>query len=169
MKSKNKNLVLMCFFFAVGLVIITPTISGVEQEKTKSTIADKDTYIDTANPLSNYGGVSNLKSGFSISYDIREAYFHFNFSDKPENVTKAELSLDIWGVYQTMDLTMSIIDESWGELTMDWMSKPAHGQTIGPLVATSSDIYKIDITSLLTARTETVSYTHLTLPTTPYV
>ena len=49
---------------------------------------------------------------------------------------------------------MSIIDESWDELTMDWMNKPAHGQTIGPLVATSSDIYKIDITSLLTARTE---------------
>jgi len=154
MKLINKNLILICFFFAVGLVIITPTINGIEQEKTTSTIADKDTYIDTDNPLSNYGGVNNLRCGFSYSYEIREAYFHFSFPDKPENVTKAELSLDIWGVSQTMDLTLSIINESWGELTMDWMSRPAHGQTIGPLVAASSDIYKIDITSLLTTRTE---------------
>lgn len=154
MKSKNKNLILICFFFAVGLVIITPTINGIEQEKTKSTIADKDTYVDTDNPLSNYGGVNNLKCGFSISYEIREAYFHFSFSDKPDNVTKAELSFDIWGVYQTMPLTLSIIDASWDELTMDWMDKPAHGQTIGQITVSSSDIYKIDITSLLTARTE---------------
>ena len=154
MKSKNKNLILLCFFLVVGLVIITPIINGIEQEKSKSTIADKDTYVDTANPLSNYGGVSNLRCGFSISYEIREAYLHFSFSDKPANVTKAELSLDIWGVYQTMPLTLSIIDASWDELTMDWMNKPAHGQLIGQLMVSSSDIYKIDITSLLTARTE---------------
>jgi len=119
-----------------------------------STIADKDTYVDTANPTSNYGGASNLWCGFGIFSDIREAYFHFSFSDKPSNVTKAELSIDIWGVSQTMDLTMSIIDESWNEFTMEWISKPAHGQIIGQIMATSSDVYKIDITSLLTARTE---------------
>jgi len=153
MKSKNKNLIYICFFFAVGLVIITPTIKGIEQEKTKSTIADKDTYVDTDNPLSNYGGVNNLRSGFGYS-DIREAYFHFSFSDKPDNVTKAELSFDIWGVSQTMPLTLSIIDASWDELTMDWMNKPAHGQTIGQFLVASSNIYKIDITSHLTARTK---------------
>lgn len=104
--------------------------------------------------MSNYGGVNNLRCGFSITYEIRESYFHFSFSDKPDNVTKAELSLDIWGVYQTIPLTLSIVNDSWDELTMDWMDKPAHGQLIGQLLVASSDVYKIDITSLLTARTE---------------
>ena len=151
--NNKKILFLICFFFAFGVIIIAPTTYGVEEQKTKSTIADKDTYIDTNSPTSNYGAASNLWCGFTSSI-IWEAYFHFSFSDKPENITKAELSLDIWGVTQTMGLTLSIINESWDELTLDWLNKPNHGQTIGRILAPSSDIYKYDITSLLTTRTE---------------
>ncbi len=147
-------------FFYIGLIIVLGTIFilpkgwGITIEKSISSIADKDTYVDTANPTSNYGGTSNLMSGWGIFSDIREAYFHFTFTDKPENVTKAELSLDIWGVSQTMELTLSIIDVSWNEFTLDWITKPVHGQTIGKIIAPSSGIYKFDITSLLTSRTE---------------
>lgn len=80
--------------------------------------------------ISNYGGADYLMCGFGLFGDIREAYFHFNFPDKPSNITSAEISLDIWGVTQTKVLTMSIIDASWNELTMDWMNQPPHGQTI---------------------------------------
>ena len=51
-------------------------------------------------------------------------------------------------------LTMSIIEASWNEFTMDWITKPPYGQIIGLFTVPSSDIYKNDITSLLTPRTE---------------
>lgn len=154
MKSQNKFLFFIVVFIVVGLFIYSPSIQATVEQRTTSSIADKDTYVDTDTPLSNYGGSNNLMCGFGISGDIREAYFHFSFSDKPTNITKAELSLDIWGVSQTMVLTMSIINVGWDELTMDWMNKPVHGQTIGQFTVATSDIYKIDITSLLATRTE---------------
>ncbi len=153
MKSKNKLNVLIGFFIFVGFVISTPAIRGAVAQKTRSTIADKDTYINEAFPTSNYGGDINLYCGYGyLGYYIKETYFHFSFSDKPTNITKAELSLDIWAVTQTMVLTMCIIDVGWDEYTMDWLNKPAHGQLIGKFTVTSSRIYKIDLTSLLTPR-----------------
>lgn len=152
MKSNNKIIYFWGFIIILGLNLYLPSVKGVLVEKTSSTIADMDTYVDTDNALSNYGGVNYLYSGFSYSGDFKESYFHFDISSKPENVTKAELSLDIFGVSQTMNLTVSIIEESWNELTMTWMNKPIHDVIIGNIVATSSDIYSIDITSLLASR-----------------
>ncbi|MFX1297861.1 MAG: DNRLRE domain-containing protein [Promethearchaeota archaeon] len=154
MKSKNKFLVLISVFIVIGLVISMPSVKGTVKQRKKLTIADKDTYVDTVNPSSNYGSAIYLRCGFGIFNDIREAYFHFSFSDKPSNITKAELSLDIWGVSQTMVFTMSIIDVGWNEFTMNWTNKPPYGQIIGQFTVPSSDIYKNDITSLVTPRTE---------------
>ena len=153
MKSKGKYLI--GILIVVGLVFIfnIPTTKAIQREATISNIADKDTYIDTGNPLSNYGGVNNLMTGFSILSDIREAYFHFNFSNKPSSFTRAEISLDFWGVSQTMNFTVCIIEEDWGEYTLDWTSQPTKGQVIGNIITTSSGIYTLDITSLIAGRT----------------
>ena len=63
-------------FFYLRLVLILGTIFilhkgwGITREKSISTIADKDTYVDTANVMSNYGGANKLLTGFSMLADI---------------------------------------------------------------------------------------------------
>ncbi len=153
MKSKRKTIIEI--FILLGLVFLfnIPTTKAIQREVTISNIADKDTYIDTDNPLSNYGGVNNLMAGYSIFYDIREAYFHFNFSNKPSSFTRAEISLDFWGVSQTMNFSICLIEEDWNEYALDWMSQPNKSQVIGNIIATSSGIYTLDITSLIAGRT----------------
>ena len=152
MKSKDKVFLIVIISF--GLLLTIPSITGIQRETTISTVASKDTYVDTANPMSNYGGVSYLMSGFSILSDIRESYFYFNFSDKPSSFTKAEISLDFWGVSQTMNFTVCLIEEEWDELTMTWITgRPSKGQVIGYLLVTTDNIYTIDITSLIAGRT----------------
>jgi hypothetical protein len=92
-------------------------------------------------------------AGFSLFSDIREAYFYFNFSNKPSNFIRAEISLEFWSVSQTMNYTICLIEESWSELSMTWINKPNKGQTIGNLIVTSDTIYTIDVTSLIAGRT----------------
>ena len=154
MRYNNKKVI----FFFIGLIIILSTIFilpkgwGITREKSISSIADKDTYVDTANAMSNYGGVNNLMTGFSLFGEIREAYFHFNFDDKPSDYIRAEISLEFWGVSQTMNFTVCLIEESWDEYSMTYLNKPSKGQTIANLIVISSDIYTIDITSLISGR-----------------
>ena len=155
MKHYNKKTILfyISLILIVGTIFILPTGWGITKEKTTSSIADKDTYVDTANAMSNYGGVNNLMTGFSWFSDIREAYFHFNFDDKPGDYIRAEISLDFWGVSQTMNFTVCLVEESWDELSMTWLNKPSKGEAIANLLITSSGIYTIDITSLISGRT----------------
>lgn len=153
MKSKGK-IVLFGLLISFGLLLTIPSITGVQREASISTITSKDTYVDTGNAISNYGGVSYLMAGFSILSDIREAYFYFGFSDKPDSFTKAEISLDFWGVSQTMNFTVVLIEEEWDEFTMTWVTdKPSKGQVIDYILVTSSSIYTVDITSLIAGRT----------------
>jgi hypothetical protein len=163
MSSKLKFLVFSGILMIICLNFLIPAIVGTIDEKTKSTIADKDTYVDEENANLNYGTAISLKSGFSSSGKILESYFHFSFSDKPSDIIKAELSLDFWDVTQTMNLTVSIIEVSWNELTMTWMNKPTHSGIIGLIKANSSDTYKLDITNVLTSRTEISLCVNMTL------
>jgi hypothetical protein len=135
-----------------GLFLVSPSATAIERERYISNIAEKDTYVDTANPTSNYGGVSNLMTGFSIFSDIREAYFYFNFSNKPSNYERAEISLEFWGVSQTMNYTICLIEESWSEFSMTWINKPNKGQVISNIIVTSDTIYSIDVSSMISGR-----------------
>jgi len=86
-------------FFYLRLVLILETISilpkgrGITREKSITSRADKDTYVDTAYVISNYGEFNKLITGFSMFGDTREAYFHFNFADKPGDYLGAEMSI----------------------------------------------------------------------------
>ena len=155
MRSKDK---IVLFLFGIiltfGLLLIIPNIVGIQREATISTIASKDTYVDTYYPTSNYGGVDYLQTGFGIFGDIIEAYFYFDFSDKPSSFIRAEISLDFWAVYETANFTVCLIEEEWNELTMTWINnKPSKSQVLGHIIVSSNDIYTIDITSLVAGRT----------------
>jgi len=150
---KNKKIfVVIGFLILFGLTFnITPT-KGITRDTTISIIAEKDTYIDTGSPGANYGGVDNLYTGIDYSSDLHESYFYFNFSNKPTNYKKAEISLDIWGVSKTVYLNICLIEESWDEYNMTWLNKPTHGEHITTLLVPSSNIYKIDVTNYIEGR-----------------
>ena len=152
MRSKEK-IIFLILVISFGFLLLIPSISGIPRETTASNIASKDTYIDTGNPTSNYGGVKYLMAGFSMLSNIRETYFYFDFSNKSPSFTKAEISLDFWGVSQIMNFTVCLIEEEWDELTMTWVTgRPSKGQVIEYLIVSSDDIYTIDITSLIAGR-----------------
>lgn len=157
MKSKNDLYLFLGILITLGLIFSSPFIRGDLVQKTMSTVADKDTYVDTTSPTANYGGASQLRCGWKVigsTGHIMEAFFHFSFSNKPDNLTKAELSLDIWSISATMVLTLSICEASWNEYTLDWFNKPTYGEIIGQIIAPTSDIYKFDLTFEVTARSE---------------
>ncbi len=145
MKSKGKIRVLLVLLviFIASFQFFTPNIKGIEKEVSISTIAEKDTYIDPS--ISNYGGQNSLLTGFPYY----EAYLYFNFSDKPRIFTKAEISLDFWGVSQTLNFTVSLINDSWEEYIMTWSNKPTKRDKIGNLLVTGDGIYTIDVTNFM--------------------
>jgi hypothetical protein len=151
--TKKTIFIFMGILVFFGILLSLPTGNAITRERYISTIAEKDTYVDTANPTSNYGGVNYLMTGFGIFSDIREAYFYFDFSDKPQNYIRAEISLDFWGVSQTMNYTICLIEESWNENSMTWINKPEKGEVIDNILVTSDTIYTIDVTSLISGRT----------------
>ncbi len=149
MKKKIYLPIIAILIFLIGILPRIPLTSALTNED----IATKDTYVDTGNPTSNYGGVDILQAGFNILSDIKEAYFYFEFSNRPNNFTKAEISLDFWGVLQTMNFTVCLIEENWNEYSVTWIDKPDKGAVIDNLLVISNDIYKLDVTSLIEGRT----------------
>jgi len=147
---KNIILISLILFLSV-LVHITPTRAIIKDQQI-STIAEKDTYVNSDNALSNFGGQDYALGGFYFGGDIVEAYFFFNFSDKPSTYTKAEISLDFWSVSQTMNISISLIEEEWDEYTMTWINKPSKGAEITSLIITQSDIYAINVTNYIGGR-----------------
>ncbi len=149
MKSKDKIRVLLGLLVIFIFQFFIPNVTGVLKDVTISTVAEKDTYVNSYEPLSNYGGVDDARAGFYFTGDILEAYFYFNFTDKPADFTKVEISLDFWGVSETMNFAVRLINDAWSELSMDWLNKPVKGDLITNLLVASSGIYKIDITNLI--------------------
>ncbi|MFX1259031.1 MAG: DNRLRE domain-containing protein [Promethearchaeota archaeon] len=152
---KEKKIFIIGIFLAILIVtiLIKPsTAQKTPASKTISTIADKDSYVDSGNPTANYGGQEQLRAGFSLSDDIYEAYFHFNFSDKPSNYTKVEISLNIWSVDKMINLTICLIEANWDEYSMNWTNKPDKGPVITYLLLSTSEIYKFDVSNYIQGR-----------------
>lgn len=149
---RNKKIFVIFLVFIFGAIFLIQPVTANGSTMTISTIAEKDSYVDTYSPGANFGGVNYLYAGIDYSYDLKESYFYFNFSDKPSNYKKAEISLDIWGVSKTVYLNVCLIEESWDEYTITWMNKPEYGEHITTLLVPSSNIYKIDITNYIEGR-----------------
>jgi len=150
---KNRILILVGVLFLASFIFIIPSTRAITRDQTISTVAEKDTYVNSYDPTSNFGGQDYALGGFYYTGDIVEAYFFFNFSDKPTTYTKAEISLDFWSVSETMNVTICLIEEAWDEYTMTWVSnKPTKGSDIISLIITQNDIYKFNVTSYITGR-----------------
>ncbi len=151
MKYKKVIILMLLTFFSSILINITPT-RAIIKDQTISTIAEKDTYVNTYDALSNFGGQDYALGGFYFGSDIVEAYFFFNFSDKPSTYTKADISLDFWSVSQTTNVSICLIEEEWEEYSMMWINKPLKGAEITSMIITQDDIYTINVTNYITGR-----------------
>lgn len=150
MKSKDRIRVLLGLLVIFMLPSFIPNITGVEKNVTISTIAEKDSYVLKNYPDSNNGGKSYLIFGNQFGWN--EAYLHFNFSGKPTGWTKAEISIDIYYISETFNVTVSLITDSWDELTINWANKPNHGEVITTFTVATNKIYKVDVTEYIAGR-----------------
>ena len=135
----------------IGLTFYIAPIRGNTRDATVSTVAEKDAYVDTYYPTSNYGGKDWLIFGDYI-LGWNEAYLHFSFSDKPAGWTKAEISIDMYSVSETFTVTVSLINDTWDEYTINWINKPEHREIITSFTVSEGSIYKIDITNYIEGR-----------------
>ena len=94
MKSKDK-IALLSLIISFGLLLTITSITGIQREATISTVAEKDSYVYSYHPISNYGGADWLIFG-DYTLGWTEAYLYFNFNDKPASWIKAEISIDMY-------------------------------------------------------------------------
>ena len=79
----------------IGVLPNIPHVKGIQREAFVSDVAYKDTWVAIEHPDTNYGDDDTLETAYLFGNE-REAYFHFNFSNKPDNFIRAEIALDFW-------------------------------------------------------------------------
>jgi len=150
MKVKKVIILISLIFFSSFMVNIIPA-RAIIRDQTISTVAEKDSYVSSYYPTSNYGGASWLIFGKYI-LGWREAYLFFNFSDKPTSWNSAEISIDMYSVSETFNVTVSLINDTWDEYTINWINKPVHREVITTFTVAQGNIYKINITDYIDGR-----------------
>ncbi|MFX1501297.1 MAG: DNRLRE domain-containing protein [Promethearchaeota archaeon] len=149
------------------LMLYTIPVNGkdLNLSATASALATKDSYVHSNNPTSNYGGADWIIFGDYLSTWITEAYIEFDISSPPTGWTKAEIEIDMYSISETTQLTISEITESWGELTITWMNKPAHGQEITTLTVAVEQVYTIDVTNFISGNSLSICINATSIPT----
>ncbi len=147
---KNKKIYfLFGILFIIAFIVNTPSTRAIIKDQTISTIAEKDTYVRAYSPTSNYGGKDWLKLGADYFLGWNEVYLYFNFTNKPDIWTKAEISIDMYSISKTFNVTVSLINDSWNEYIINWINKPEHREIITTFTVAEEKIYKIDITNYI--------------------
>ncbi|MGQ4874818.1 MAG: DUF7594 domain-containing protein [Promethearchaeia archaeon] len=153
MKSIRIVVIIISISILLGILPYISPAKGTTTTLTKSTIADKDSYVSSGYPTTNYGGKDWFITGYYIT-DFCEAYFHFSFDDKPDNWKKAEISLDFYSISETFEISVVLITENWDELSITWMNKPKHAEIIQNITVAEEKIYKIDISDYIEGRSD---------------
>ncbi len=155
---KNKNsrrrfevILILMLVIVAGLSFLTPSTKAVVRDQTISILAEKDSYVDSYYPTANNGGKDWLIFGDYI-LGWNEAYLFFNFSDKPTSWTKAEIAIDMYSVSQTFNVTASLINDTWNELTINYINKPTHREVIETFTVAEGKVYTIDVTNYIAGR-----------------
>jgi len=147
----KRQIIILGLIILFGMTFNITPIKGITRNATITTVAEKDSYVETDNPTSNHGGKDWLIFGDYI-LGWNEAYLFFNFSDKPANWSKAEISIDMYSVSETFNVTVSLINDTWGEYTINWLNKPVHREIITTFTVAEGKIYKFDISSYIEGR-----------------
>lgn len=126
--NKNRyNLTLTICVFFLGVFLSLPLSLGATVEKTNSIYTDREAYISASNPFTNYGATELLY----INDFWYRAFIHFDLTDKPSNITKVEVVLAFFYIYETTTITIYIADNNtWQELTLTWQNAPSYSTTI---------------------------------------
>lgn len=136
MKKKNTSILILGLFFGSLILSAIP----VYAEEEKYTTADADSYINENYPTSNYGYAQFLHVMTSDYISEAEAYFHFDFTDKPDNSIKAEIEIDLYTTPIPFHVTVYLITGVWDEYTLTWNNKPLLGELIASLTISTCDI-----------------------------
>lgn len=151
MKLNKKISFLIIILLVIRLTFFITPIKGITRDGTISTVAEKDAYVTAYIPTSNYGGKDWLIFG-NYLLGWNDAYLYFSFSDKPAGWTKAKISIDMYSVSETFFVTVSLINDTWEENTINWMNKPIHREIITTFIVSEGKIYKIDIADYIEGR-----------------
>ena len=149
--KKRVAFILIGSLFTIGFILTISPTRAIIRDQTVSTVAEKDSYVNSYYPTSNYGGADWLIFGNYI-LGWTEAYLCFNFTDKPASWTKAEISIDMYSVSETFNVTVSLINDTWNEYTINWLNKPVHKEIITTFSVAEGKIYKFDITDYIEGR-----------------
>lgn len=84
--------------------------------------AEKDTFLDKANPDRNYGKEGHLHFGFDRDGVTKDALVWFDLSDIPPGAAIREASFFLFGRYvdSTIPLCVQILRQDWEELEATW-------------------------------------------------
>ena len=138
---KKIFLLIMLFSFT----FILGSISMVNAEEEKRTAANADTSAHKDQPSSNFGHLSPIFIVTSGSDSESNGYFHFGLGGKPDNLIKAEIDIRVNTVTNPMDITVYLVNESWGEYTLTWDNKPATGEVITTFMINSVGHMHFDV------------------------
>ena len=143
-----------------SVLLLPPNTTATETPKSSSTetietVASKDTYVDESAPTANYGWNTELYIG-GFGGEICEAYYYFEFTDKPADYTKAEISVYIWDIKETEHVDVYLIMEDWDEYTLNWQNKPTKNVKITTIQFEklfNDDFYLIDVSNFIVEKT----------------
>jgi len=142
----RKTLIIIGFTIVLTIIFITPVRAAISEI---ATLADKDSYVQSTSTTTNNGDSIWVYFGYDLNLlEFDEAYIHFNFTDKPVNWIKAEISIDAT-MFGPFNATVSLITDNWEEGTITWDNKPLHGEIITTFTVTGSEFYRFDISNYI--------------------
>ena len=139
------------------LAFIIP-VHAFNRQATSVDIALQDAMTSTGTPDFPVGSTQDTLDVGNNSVNIVESYFYFNFTHKPTEFLKAELSLYFWGKqYPGIDLnlTVCLIEDTWTEDTITWNNAPPKGEVLGYMIYENNTggAHIIDISNIIEGRT----------------
>jgi len=139
------------FSILYGIDLNINPVHGSAGIATVSTIADKDSYVIDLLPLGNYGS----EEEFWVLWDLaigkgkRNAYLHFPFTDKPDNVIKAEIRIYFKVHLGPVDIQIFTITTDWEEDTINWFNAPMGETFIKSDEISENGFYTYDVTDFI--------------------
>lgn len=158
--KKTSYVIVLFIYIASIFSILTP----ISLASTSSRLADKDSYVDSYYPNSNYGGVNWLIFGDYL-LGPAEAYINFDTYSPPAGWTKAEIQINMYNISETTNLTISVVNVGWMEFSITWSTKPLVAQQITTLTVSTEQIYTIDVTNFISGSNLIIHIAASNLPT----